>query len=171
MTDTAAQTVTPPPAAPSIFELAGQLLAQVEADVNSGLLPRWPHNLMEAGDHLDVNEHYLFAIVPGMPPAPGEDGRRLPRPRRVGHLHRPLLAGRQPRRRVDHRSRPEVQGLTAMPTQRRNRYSILVTFPANWGELWPGEAALAGRTVVCWYPTQEAALLTARGFRMRGASA
>jgi hypothetical protein len=55
--------------------------------------------------------------------------------------------------------------------QRRNRYSILVTFPPNWGDLWPDEGALAGRTVRCWYPTAEAALLTARGFRMRGASA
>jgi hypothetical protein len=48
--------------------------------------------------------------------------------------------------------------------QRRNRYSILVTFP-------PGEPNLAGLTIRMWYRTEEAALLVARGFRIRGASA
>jgi hypothetical protein len=53
------------------------------------------------------------------------------------------------------------------PAQRRNTASIRVSFPADW----PDEPSLAGQTLTLYFPTEEAALLTAAGFRMRGATA
>lgn len=49
-------------------------------------------------------------------------------------------------------------------TQRRNRFGIIVRFPASYDQV----PQLAGTTQTMWYPTAAAADLAARGFEMQG---
>lgn len=47
-----------------------------------------------------------------------------------------------------------------------NPWKIIVTFP----ETWPDEPTLAGQTITFRYPSESAAELAQRGFRLRGAT-
>lgn len=80
----------------------------------------------------------------------------------------PLTPGHARRLREGNEDEMSTDGHTAQ-TQRRNRYSFDVTWPAEMPADHPS-AALAGTSYRVSYPTPAAMDLAARGFTMQGAT-